>query len=87
MNYNSTLFIALNIVINFKTIIVTSKNISRYSTWGSKEAAIPASIHILSFQNATNYHIKVLDSDSLDTFKLRFQNMFITIFYVALFLK
>ena len=35
-------------------------------------ATIPASIHVIAFQNATNDYIKVLDIDSLDTFRLRF---------------
>ena len=87
MNYNPTLFIASDILINFRTIIVMTKNISRYSTWGSKVATIPGNIHIFAFQNATNYLIKVLDFVSLDTFTLMFQNMFIKILFVALFLK
>ena len=37
-----------------------------------KSATIPASIQVIAFQNATNDYIKVLDIDSLDTFRLRF---------------
>ena len=87
MNYNPTLFIALDILIDFKTTIVMTKNLSRYSTWGSKVATIPGSIQIFAFQNATNDLIKVLDFDSLDTFRLRFQNMFIKIFLWHYFLN
>ena len=37
-----------------------------------KSATIPASIRVIAFQNATNDYIKVLDTDSLHTFELRF---------------
>ena len=37
-----------------------------------KSATIPASIQVIAFQNATNHHITVLDTDSLDPFRLRF---------------
>ena len=45
-----------------------------------KSATIPASIQVIAFQNATNQHIKVLDIDSLDTFRLRFKNISIKLF-------
>ena len=46
-----------------------TKSISIYLTWGSKVAIIPGSIQIFASQNATNNHIKVLDFDSVDTFR------------------
>ena len=34
-----------------------------------KSATIPACTQVIAFQNATNDHIKVLDIDSLKTFR------------------
>ena len=42
-----------------------------YDEW-FKSATFPASIQVIAFQNATNDYIKVLDTDSLHTFELRF---------------
>ena len=56
-----------------------------YMTWCLNQPPFPARIQIIEFQNATNYHIKVLDIGSFDPFRLWFQNILITIFVVIFF--
>ena len=46
-----------------------------------KSATIPASLQVIAFQNATIFHMKVLGIDSRDTFRLKFQNILIQLFF------